>query len=84
MTLNRIPLWLLLAVLLWLVLPVEALAQVDTTRSALPDIAPREVEIRGQLEILLPSLRRQPLVGFNPPPRVPRPPAGRRPFAETY
>jgi len=84
MTLNRIHSWLPLAALLWLVLPVEALAQIDTTRSALPDIAPREVEIRGQLEILLPSLRRQPLVGFNPPPRVPRPPAGRRPFAETY
>ncbi len=84
MTLHRIPSWLPLAALMWLVLPVEALAQVDTTRPALPDIAPREVEIRGQLEILLPSLRRQPLVGFNPPPRVPRPPTGRRPFAETY
>jgi len=84
MTVHRIHPWLLLAALLWLVLPWEALAQVDTTRSALPDIAPREVEIRGQLDISLPSLQRQPLVGFNPPPRVPRPPAGRRPFVETY
>ena len=83
MTLNRFQRWLPLVALLWLVLPVEALAQ-DTTRSALPDIAPREVEIRGQLEISLPSLRRQPLVGFNPPPQVPRPVAGRRPFAESY
>ena len=84
MTLDRLTSCLPLAALLWLALPGETLAQVDTTRTALPDIAPREVEIRGQLEISLPSLRRQPLVGFNPPPRVPRPPAGRRPFAETY
>ena len=84
MTLHRIQNWIPLLALLWLVLPWEALAQVDTTRSALPDIAPREVEIRGQLDISLPSLQRQPLVGFNPPPRVPRPPAGRRPFVETY
>ncbi|MEM6644641.1 MAG: TonB-dependent receptor [Bacteroidota bacterium] len=56
----------------------------DTTRTALPDIAPREVEIRGQLEISLPSLRRQPLVGFNPPPRITEIPAGRRPFIERY
>ncbi|GAB5518099.1 MAG: hypothetical protein RhofKO_03500 [Rhodothermales bacterium] len=60
-----------------------ALAQ-DTTRTALPDIAPKEVEIRGQLEISLPSLRRQPLVGFNPPPRITEIPAGRRPFIERY
>ena len=84
MTAHRIRSWILLLTLLWLVLPGEALAQVDTSRTALPDIAPREVEIRGQLEISLPSLRRQPLVGFNPPPRVPRPVAGRRPFSETY
>ncbi|MEM1094114.1 MAG: TonB-dependent receptor [Bacteroidota bacterium] len=56
----------------------------DTTRTALPDIAPKEVEIRGQLEISLPSLRRQPLVGFNPPPRITEIPAGRRPFIERY
>lgn len=81
MTYPRIHPWLLLGALLWLVLPWEALAQ---RTDSLPDIAPREVEIRGKLEISLPSLRRQPLVGFNPPPRVPRPPEGRRPFAETY
>ncbi|NNE46770.1 MAG: TonB-dependent receptor [Rhodothermales bacterium] len=50
----------------------------------LPDLAPREVEIRGQLQIAFPSLRRQPLVGFNPPPRVPDIPPERRPTLESY
>lgn len=51
---------------------------------ALPDLAPREVEIRGQLEITFPSLKRQPLIGFNPPPRIPEIPLDRRPYIEPY
>lgn len=51
---------------------------------ALPDIAPREVEIRGDLQIALPSLQRQPLIGFNPPPRVTDIPRSRVPFMEPY
>ncbi|RMH52256.1 MAG: hypothetical protein D6685_16685 [Bacteroidetes bacterium] len=50
----------------------------------LPDIAPREIEIRGQLEVSFPSLRRQPLIGFNPPPRIPLIPADRRPYVAPY
>lgn len=50
----------------------------------LPDLTPTEVEIRGELTIRFPSLRRQPLVGFNPPPRIPDIPADRAPFAEPY
>lgn len=50
----------------------------------LPDLAPREVEITGELTISFPSLRRQPLVGFNPPPRIPDVPDARTPFAEEY
>ena len=56
----------------------------DTTQTILPDLSPREVEIRGQLEISFPSLRRQPLIGFNPPPRVPELPENYRPFIEDY
>ena len=51
---------------------------------ALPDIAPREIEIRGTLEIALPSLQRQPLSGFNPPPRIPEIPATRTPYVGRY
>ncbi len=56
----------------------------DTMQTILPDISPREVEIRGELQIAFPSLLRQPLIGFNPPPRVPELPANRRPFIEDY
>lgn len=51
---------------------------------ALPDIAPREIEIRGTLEIALPSLQRQPLSGFNPPPRIPDVPPNRAPYVGRY
>lgn len=61
-------------------------AQTDTTDSdeALPDIAPQEVEIRGTLDISFPSLERQPLVGFNPPPSTYEVPDDRRPYIEEY
>ncbi len=62
---------------------VLAQASRDTTQ-ILPDISPREVEIRGELQIAFPSLIRQPLIGFNPPPRVPELPANRQPFIEDY
>lgn len=56
----------------------------DTTGTILPNLSPQEVEIRGQLEISFPSLQRQPLIGFNPPPRVPEVPEGYRPYTEAY
>jgi len=57
-------------------------ASSDTT--ALPNIAPQEVEIRGQLETRFPRLQRQPLVGFNPPPRVPILSSDRQPLIGEY
>lgn len=57
----------------------------DTAGTALPDIAPREVEIRGELEISLPSLERQPLTGFNPAATpVPEIAPERRPYVAPY
>ncbi|MEX0746444.1 MAG: hypothetical protein WD275_00495 [Rhodothermales bacterium] len=64
--------------------PAYVRGQDDPNRPVLPDIAPRVVEIRGQLEISLPSLQRQPLMGFNPPPPVAPIPPDRRPFVEDY
>lgn len=76
---------LLIALLLVPLVSVPAQAQDDPqTQQVLPDIAPRVVEIRGNLELSLPSLQRQPLVGFNPPPRVAPIPPDRRPFVEDY
>lgn len=71
------------AILLSLVVAMPARAQVEEERPALPDIAPRTVEIRGQLEIHFPALERQPLVGFNPPPRM-IDMAERLPYMEPY
>lgn len=66
-------------------LPGTASGQNDPSQPAvLPDIAPQEVEIRGQLEIQFPSLQRQPLVGFNPPPRVVPIPPDRQPWVDAY
>lgn len=56
----------------------------DPGPAVLPDIAPREVEIRGTLEVSLPSLQRRVLEGFNPPPEVPSPAVNRRPFLESF
>ncbi|MEQ9103689.1 MAG: hypothetical protein RIE53_03230 [Rhodothermales bacterium] len=71
------------------VLPLLLFAWVTVSSSSaqdvvLPDLAPREVEITGDLTISFPSLRRQPLIGFNPPPRVPEIPVSRIPFSEAY
>lgn len=65
-------------------LPV--LAQDDRNRNdqQLPEIAPREIEIRGQFQIDFPSLERQPLRGFAAPPTVPTLPADREPWTESY
>lgn len=64
--------------------PIPAAAQDEDDEPVLPDIAPREIEIRGTLEISLPSLERQPLSGFNPPPRIPDIPDDRTPHIGTY
>ena len=63
--------------------PAEA-QEAEETAPALPDITPQVVEIRAGLDISLPSLQRQPLIGFNPPPRVASVPADRRPWVESY
>ncbi|MEX0599342.1 MAG: hypothetical protein WD021_06825 [Rhodothermales bacterium] len=66
--------------------PVSAQDDPNDTQQGqvLPDIAPRVVEIRGNLELSLPTLQRQPLIGFNPPPRVAAVPPDRRPYVEDY
>lgn len=74
----RIPFFLAFSALL---LPMPSQAQ-DTP--ALPAIAPREFEIRGELVVQFPALERQPLTGFNPPPRVYEIPDNRRPFIGSY
>ena len=58
--------------------------QPDTTDQQLPEIAPREIEIRGELQVSFPTLERQPLRGFAAPPTAPTVPANRTPYQEDY
>jgi len=77
-------------VLLLGLLPGGALAQEegqeegDEESQQLPEIAPREIEIRGELQLSFPSLERQPLKGFTSPATLPSVPDGRTPYAESY
>lgn len=73
--------FVLLSILL-LVAPTAHGQPTDTT--ALPEIAPREIEIRSEREIALPALERQPLTGFVQAPTVPAVPADRAPYVGSY
>jgi hypothetical protein len=77
------PLRLLLFLPVLLLLSPGAHAQ-ETDTTQLPEIAPREIEIRSEREIALPALERQPLTGFASPPDLPAVPADRAPYVGTY
>lgn len=81
-TFMRSRLFSLFFVLLLVVPPAAYAQEPDTTQ--LPEIAPREIEIRGERQIALPALERQPLTGFASPPSVPSVPADRQPFVGAY
>lgn len=75
----------LLAILvLWTGGPRAGVAQETPADPELPEIAPREIEIRGQFDVGFPSLERQPLRGFAAPPTVPVIPPERMPYTATY
>ncbi len=66
--------------------PVLAFAQ-DGQRegqnSLLPEINPQDIEIRSEFQARFPGLRRQPILGFNPKPRVFQVDPNRMPFMES-
>lgn len=49
----------------------------------LPDIDPQEIEIRGEYQPSFAGLRRQPILGFDPEPRVYQIDSNREPFMES-
>ena len=49
----------------------------------LPDINPQDIEIKGDYRIKFPGLQRQPILGFEPKPRVFQLDPYRMPFLET-
>jgi hypothetical protein len=74
---------ILLLTSLFCVSPVFAQqAQSEQDQSLLPDINPQDIEIRSQFQARFPGLRRQPILGFNPRPRVFQIDPNRMPFIE--
>ena len=67
-----------------LLLSTTGLAQETRTdqQSLLPEIDPQDIEIRSQFQARFPGLRRQPILGFNPRPRVFQIDPNRLPFIE--
>jgi hypothetical protein len=76
----------LLFTLFILLLPVFLFAQggqQGADNSLLPEINPQDIEIRSEFQARFPGLRRQPILGFNPRPRVFQIDPNRMPFMET-
>lgn len=57
--------------------------QQDSETSLLPEIDPQDIEIRSQFRARFPGIRRQPILGFDPTPRVYQVDPNRMPFMET-
>jgi len=55
----------------------------QTQQTLLPEIDPQDIEIRSQFQARFPGLRRQPILGFNPRPRVFQVDPNRTPFIES-
>jgi hypothetical protein len=73
---------------LFLIATVNPLAaqdqqQQESENSLLPEIDPQDIEIRSQFQARFPGLRRQPILGFEPTPRVYQIDPSRMPFMET-
>lgn len=76
----------LFALLLLIILPGIASAQTNRAGgdgSLLPEINPQDIEIRSEFKARFPGLRRQPILGFNPKPRVYQVDPNRTPYMET-
>lgn len=71
----------LLALFFWL-MSADAFAQ-GAQNTLLPEINPQDIEIRSEFKANFPGLRRQPILGFNPRPRVFQIDPNRMPFLES-
>ncbi len=69
-----------------LLIPVFTFAQGEPQggqNTLLPEINPQDIEIRSEFKARFPGLRRQPILGFNPKPRVYQIDPNRMPFLES-
>jgi hypothetical protein len=78
------PLKLLIFISVSVLFTTVAIAQETQSdqQSLLPEIDPQDIEIRSQFQARFPGLRRQPILGFNPRPRVFQMDPNRTPFIE--
>jgi len=83
MTLRYAPLFLLTMLLMLCVVEGRAQTEGNAQNSLLPEIDPQDIEIRSEFKARFPGLRRQPILGFNPRPRVFQIDPNRIPFMET-
>ena len=81
---NHLIKYILLLTLFSTGMAIGAMAQsrADTEQSLLPDIDPQDIEIRSQFQARFPGLDRQPILGFNPRPRVYQIDPNRLPYLE--
>lgn len=63
--------------------PAAIFAQDQAPTTLLPDIDPQDIEIRGDFVARFPGIMRQPILGFNPRPRVFQIDPNRMPFTES-
>ncbi|MEX2351850.1 MAG: hypothetical protein WD529_05375 [Balneolaceae bacterium] len=56
----------------------------ESDGTLLPDIDPQDIEIRSQYQARYPGLRRQPILGFNPRPRIYQVDPDRLPWMESH
>jgi len=81
---NRLPLLtLFLFIFVVIAKPLAAQNKQGDENSLLPEIDPQDIEIRSQFQAHFPGLRRQPILGFDPTPRVYQIDPNRKPFMET-
>ena len=71
----------LIALFFWL-MSADIFAQ-GAQNTLLPEINPQDIEIRSEFKANFPGLRRQPILGFNPRPRVFQIDPNRMPFLES-
>lgn len=77
------PLIIFLFILFFPALAFSQEGQTGAENSLLPEINPQDIEIRSEFQARFPGLRRQPILGFNPKPRVFQIEPNRVPFMES-
>ena len=80
---KKLSFFLLFFIMVVAVLPGLAQDEQEGDNSLLPDIDPQDIEIRSEFQARFPGLNRQPILGFDPSPRVYQIDPNRMPFMES-